>query len=112
MKKRESKTYTEDFIRDAVQLYKDSGETYTAIGARLGVPDSTLRAWYERSVGKKKGWTKPLARGNEVPSEETVEQKLARLERENVELRRKVDRLETDKVILKKAAAFFARESE
>lgn len=112
MKTQANRTYTEDFIQDAVKLYADSGESFRAIGGRLGVPDSTLRAWYDRSVGRKKGWTKQLVPATGTPINESAEQKLERLERENRELRCKVDRLETDKVILKKAAAFFARESE
>ena len=42
---------------------------------------------------------------------ETPEAKLARLEKENGELRRQVLGLEEDRAILKKAAAFFAKES-
>ena len=43
---------------------------------------------------------------------ETLEEKVARLERENAQLRKKNDDLEMDRAILKKAAAFFAKESE
>jgi transposase-like protein len=43
---------------------------------------------------------------------ETLEEKVARLERENAELRKQRDSLEMDRAILKKAAAFFAKESE
>ena len=46
------------------------------------------------------------------PSTETAEEKIARLEKENAELRRKNASLEMDRAILKKAAAFFAKESE
>ena len=112
MNRRESRTYTEDFIQDALQLYNASGETFVAVGARLGVPAATLRGWYDKKMGRRKASNKVLENGREAGDSETSEQKLERLERENRELRRKVDRLETDKVILKKAAAFFARESE
>jgi transposase-like protein len=45
------------------------------------------------------------------PESETAEEKIARLEKENAGLRKQVDELEMDKAILKKAAAFFAKES-
>jgi transposase len=47
-----------------------------------------------------------------APAGETAEQKLARLERENTALRKEVESLRTDREILKKAAAFFVKESE
>lgn len=42
---------------------------------------------------------------------ETAEERLARAQAENIALRKRNAELETDKAILKKAAAFFARES-
>jgi transposase len=47
-----------------------------------------------------------------VPGGETPEDRVHRLERENAKLRKQVERLEEDRAILKKAAAFFAKESE
>jgi transposase len=47
-----------------------------------------------------------------APKEETAEQRLSRLERENERLRRENELLRMDREILKKAAAFFAKESE
>ena len=41
---------------------------------------------------------------------ETPEEVLKRLKKENAQLRRKVSQLEMDREILKKAAAFFAKE--
>jgi transposase-like protein len=43
---------------------------------------------------------------------ESAEQRAARLERENQSLREENDSLRMDREILKKAAAFFAKESE
>jgi transposase len=43
---------------------------------------------------------------------ESAEQRVARLERENGRLRKEVESLKMDREILKKAAAFFAKESE
>jgi len=56
---------------------------------------------------------KPTPGGPRVDTEaETGEEKVKRLERENAALRKRVDDLEQDRAILKKAAAFFAKESE
>jgi hypothetical protein len=46
------------------------------------------------------------------PGRETPEQRLARLEHENAKLRREIESLKVDREILKKAAAFFVKESE
>jgi transposase len=47
-----------------------------------------------------------------APKDETAEHRAARLERENARLRKEIDQLRMDREILKKAAAFFAKESE
>ena len=52
------------------------------------------------------------SRPESAPADETAEQRAERLERDNAKLRKQVEQLEMDKAILKKAAAFFAKESE
>jgi transposase len=104
--------YDSEFIENAVDLCKRSDRTFKAIAHSLGVPEGTLRYWYDQRVAK----GKKRRRSGEVPSvittTETPAAKIARLERENAALRKQVDSLETDREILKKAAAFFAKESE
>ena len=40
------KSYSEEFKRDAVALYRDTeGATLTAIAADLGITDATLSSW-------------------------------------------------------------------
>ena len=106
--------WDETFRADALALLKRSNRSLTGVAADLGVPYSTLRAWYKADMAKKrkgaKGVTPKLPVGD--PATETPEQKVNRLERENAVLRKKVDELEMDRAILKKAAAFFAKESE
>jgi hypothetical protein len=46
------------------------------------------------------------------PEDETPQEKIRRLEVQLAAARREVESLKTDKEILKKAAAFFAKESE
>jgi transposase len=61
--------------------------------------------------GKKSGSRRAAAEGPQGASE-TAAETIARQEREFGELRKKVAELEMDRAILKKAAAFFAKESE
>lgn len=89
------KKYTLEFKAEAVKLVTE--QHYTAIEAanNLGVALCNLRRWIQES--KSQGQTK--------------EKKLTAEQLELVELRKKVKRLEMERDILKKAAAFFANES-
>ncbi len=88
--------YPEDFRREAVELVRTSGRSIPEIANDLGCTDQTLRNWVRQSdvdAGRREGLT----------SEEREE--LRRLRRENRTLRQ-------EREILKKAAAFFAKENE
>ena len=88
--------YPPEFKREALELLKLSGKPLPQIAKDLGVSDQTLRNWRreaEIDAGKAEGLT----------SDERAELR---------ELRRRVRTLEMEKEVLKKAAAFFARESE
>lgn len=88
--------YPPEFRREAVELVRVSGKPIAQVASDLGVSDQTLRNWVKQAdvdAGKREGLT----------SEEREE--LRRLRRENRTLLQ-------EREILKKAAAFFARESE
>jgi len=104
------KRYDETFREEALVLLKRSDRTLNAVAADLGLHANTLRYWYKADVAKK--GKKPAGAPAKPPASESVDDRLARLERENAALKRKVDELEMDRAILKKAAAFFAKESE
>jgi transposase len=109
------RNYDADFINDAVALFEKSNQPFTHVAERLGVPAATLRYWYYDRVGRGKKKPKGRRAGEAaavISREETPEEKIARLERDLARANRKIESLETDREILKKAAAFFAKESE
>lgn len=88
------KRYTPEFKAEAVRLVQTSEARVTAIAADLGVTAKTLHEWI-RAVRP----PPPTRLTDDERSE------LQRLRRDNA-------RLQMERDILKKAAAFFARESE
>ena len=108
-----ARKYTNDFKADALAMMQRGDRSFRQVGADLGVSHWTLRDWYRADeMARKKGKRPKEAPAGVAPVGETAEQKLDRLERENRKLRKQVTQLEEDRAILKKAAAFFAKESE
>lgn len=108
--------YPDEFKADAVALvHSGPGTSVREVAARLGINHWTLRDWYRQADMERKHKKSPKGGAStpDAPSTpESSDERAARLERENAALRKKVAQLEMDRAILKKAAAFFAKESE
>ena len=96
--KRTRQNYTTEFIQDAVQLVTEQGYGCTEVARRLGINRSNVTRW----VREYRQNTEKTANGQQDSSELKAE--IRRLKKEN-------QRLQMEREILKKAAAFFAKES-
>jgi transposase len=90
------RSFTPEFKDEAVRLVLESGRPISQVARELDVRPDQLRHW-------KQEFTRP-AREASPPPGETPEQELRRLRRELEVVRQERD-------FLKKAAAFFAKES-
>jgi transposase len=103
------KVYSEEFKADAVALYlSDPAQTYASVAKSLGVNRETLRLWVRQArTDQPSGKTAGRRRGagtGPVTSD-------AVLEEENRQLRKKVRELESERDILRRAAKYFAGET-
>ena len=97
-KKRTREKFTKEFKADAVNLVIEQGYKCSEAGRRLGVGSSNISRW---------------VREYKSEQEESLEGGVSRreLEAELNKLRKENKRLQMEREILKKAAAFFAKES-
>ena len=91
--------YTKEFREEAVKLVTESSLKIPEVGRRLKIAPSTLRSWV---TAKREGKLGDVGRRQKPLTE--VEMELARVKRELA-----IVKVEHD--ILKKAAAYFAKES-
>jgi transposase len=89
--------YPPEFRREAVELVRSSDRSIVEVARSLGVTDSTLHNWLKADRDARARAADPG--GLSEPERD----ELRRLRKENVELR-------VDREILRKAAAYFARE--
>lgn len=96
-----NRQYTAEFKVEAVRLSESIGGGQAA--KRLGIPDSSLWNWIRLNrAGKLKA-----ADGTRGP----VKRSVTEVEAENARLRRELASTKLDLDIVKKAAAYFVRES-
>ena len=86
--------YPGEFRREAVELYRSSDRSRAEVARSLGISDGSLAAWVKQA--------REAERRGALDVDERAE--LERLCRQNRELR-------MDREILRKAAAYFARET-
>lgn len=90
--------YPPEFRREAVELVKTSDRPRVEVARSLGISDSTLANWVEADRDAQTRAADPDG--------------LSMTEREELRaLRKEVIELRTDREILRKAAAYFARET-
>jgi len=91
--------YPPEFRREAVELVKTSERPRVEIARSLGISDSTLANWMDAD--------------REAEARAADPDGLSMTEREELRaLRKEVIELRTDREILRKAAAYFARETQ
>jgi transposase len=94
--RRQRRNFSDEFKAGAVRLVLDEGKTVAQVARDIDLTPSALAGWVEQArADRSKGKTG-------LTTEERTE--LAKLRKENRELRQERD-------LLKKAAAFFAKES-
>ncbi len=99
MAKRKRRVFTDEFKADAVRLCQAGGRSIGQVAKDLDLGETALRAWVARA-------------GDQAMPERGPVQTLTAAERSELgELRKRVKRLEMEREILKKAAAFFAKEN-
>jgi transposase len=95
--RRPRRRFDEDFKAQAVRLVLDEGKTVGAAARDLDLTETALREWVKRARADRTHGRTGLTT--------TEREELARLRKENRELR-------TEREILKKAAAFFAKHQQ
>jgi transposase len=93
----QSNRFGDDFKRDAVRLVVEEKYTFAAAAKAVGVSSKSLRDWHKKFAPP------PDPCGENATLNE--------LREENRRLRRELRRAELEREILKKATAYFAKES-
>ena len=95
--KRRRPTYSDEFKQDAVRLVVDEGYSIRTASQAVGVCEASLRSWHAK-----------LAPPREPCGDDATVDEL----RDEVKrLRKQLKRAELEREILKKATAYFAKES-
>ena len=98
MEKRKRRSYTREYKAEVVELIRKSGKSIGAVARDLDLTETAVRRWAAQA---------------EIDSGGGPAGALTTAEREEfAALRKRVKTLEMEREILKKATAFFARESK
>lgn len=94
---KERKQYTPEFKQGAVRLVTEQGRKHADVAKSLGISEWSVSRWVRAASSE--GADAFRGQGQRTTSE-----------REVFELRRRIKELEEERAILKKAAAYFARD--
>ena len=97
-KRKPYKTYTKEFKLEALRLMEESDSPTSEIAMQLGIRRNQLYKWKEQM--KKTGEVASAKKGRPKKEDQT----------EITRLRQELKRVKEENEILKKAAAFFAKE--
>jgi transposase-like protein len=98
LKKRTRRKFTAEYKAEVVRLVRDGGKTVGEVSRDLGLTASAVRNWVTQSgIDARGGGTGELTTAERA---------------ELVALRREARTLRMEREILKKAAAFFAKENQ
>jgi len=95
---KQKQNYTREFRAEAVKTVLEQGLSHEEAAQRLAIPKGTLSRW----VADAKGAAAPVPPGS---------RSVAELEREVKQLRKELAEVRLERDILKKATAYFAKES-
>ena len=93
---RSRREFSPEYKDEAVKLVINTGRTVAVVARELGINEATLGRWVNAQKVRQDGGDAPLS--------ETERAELARLRKENSELK-------LDRAFLKKASLFFAQEA-
>ena len=96
--RRKRRTFSEEFKRDAVNLVVVEGYSISAAAEAVNVLPGSLREWHRKYAPE------PEPCGEDASVED--------LKAENKRLRKQLREAEIEREILKKATAYFAKESQ
>ena len=98
MEKRKRRSFTREYKAEVVELIRKSGRSIGAVASELDLSETAVRRWLSQA---------------EIDSGGGPSGALTTAEREELAgLRKRVKTLEMEREILKKATAFFAKESK
>jgi len=97
MARRKRRKFTVEFKADAVRLVTAGGKTIAEVTKQFDLTETALRAWVKHAEADA---------GRGPPDALTTAERA-----ELIDLRKRLKRAEMERDILKKATAFFARES-
>jgi transposase len=93
----ERRTFTAEFKREAVRLATQAGNSKTEVANELGIHPNLLRAWVRQFAAG--SWERTAGKPLKGEQQQEIER-----------LRRELQRVKTERDILNKAVAYFAKD--